>query len=170
MNYKKIYSYTTVVVGSIFFSMIFFGMLISVIFFPKEVWFLIIPMFILLLSGWYAVGIGIIYPIYLSEKGVKYRGKKYIWADIRITAYPIIRRSPQYGYLLLFGKEYFQGEKIKKEIRSGFYVYLKEKPIIEILKYYDKKLLVLDENNILEGRLRSTRKINNIINEHNKNH
>lgn len=70
----------------------------------------------------------------------------------------------------MFGKEYFQGKKIKKEIRSGFYVYLKEKPLIEILKYYDKKLLVLDENNILEGKLRSTGKINNIINEHNKSH
>ena len=170
MKYKKIYSYTTVVIGFFFFCIFLLGMLIPVVLYPIKLWFLIIPMFVLLLSGWYAVRIGIIYPIYLSEKGVKYRGKKYNWADIKITAYPVIRRSPQYGYLLLFGKEYFQGNKIKKETRSGFYVYLKEKPIIEILKYYDKKIQVLDENNLLEGKLRSTKKINSIINEHNKIH
>lgn len=163
MKYKKIYSYTTIVVGSILFSMIFFVMLISVIFFPKEVWFLIIPMFILLLSGWYAVGIGIIYPIYLSEKGVKYRGKKYIWADIKITAYSVPNRGFIESYLLFFGEKYFNINEIKVEKKRGFYVYLMKKPLLEILKYYKDKVLILDMLGV-ENQINSTKKINNIIN------
>lgn len=169
MKYKKIYSYTTIIFISILSSLLFIGMLILVILFPKEVWFLIIPMFILLLSGWYALGTGLIYPIYLSEKGIKYKGRKYTWSDIKITAYSVPNRGFIESYLLFFGEKYFNINEIKVEKKRGFYVYLMKKPLLEILKYYKDKVLILDMLGV-ENQINSTKKINNIINEHNKNH
>lgn len=169
MSYKKMYSYSTVVFGIILFILIIIGMLIPVILFPKEVWFLIIPIFIFLLLGWYSIGVGLIYPIYISNSGIKYRGIKYEWDNIKITAYSIPNRGYIGSYLLFFGENYFNLKDIKAERKRGFYLYLKEKPLIEILKYYKYKILILDFSGI-EDRINSTRKINNIINEHNINH
>lgn len=164
MNNKKIYSYTTVVFSIIFFSVIFAGMLITIVLFPQQAWFLIIPMFVLLLSGWYAISVGILYPIYLSERGIKYRGKEYNWNIIKITAFSVPNRGYIESYLLFFGEKYFDVKEIKNEKRKGFYVYLKEKPLLEILKYYKNEIKILG----IENQINSTRKINTIITEHNK--
>lgn len=169
MKAKKLYCYTTTIALGITMAALLVGMLITVILFPKDTWFLIIGIFLVLLMFWYMIGTGIFTPIYLYEKRIKYRGKEYDWENIRITAVSVPNRGYIESYYLVFGQEYLFGKDLKKQIRYGFWVYLKKKPLNEILKYYNKKIKILSDSENAWGSINSTKKINAIIQKHNDN-
>lgn len=70
MKIRRLYFYTTTIALGIIMITIMVGMLVPIILYPKEAWFLIIGIFLLLLAFWYMVGTGQFTPIYLSEKGI----------------------------------------------------------------------------------------------------
>lgn len=167
MKTKKLYSYTTVFAWGIFIAALLITMLIFVIIFPKQTWFLCIGIFLLILALWYLICTGFFSPIELTETKIKYRGEIYDWKNIRITVYPVLQRSYQFGYYLVFGIDYLSGKELKKQIHRGFWIYLKKKPLNEILKYYKYEIKILNEIENYDNVMRSTKKINTIIKEHN---
>jgi hypothetical protein len=76
-------------------------------------------------------------------------------------------RSTVKGYILLFDKKYLSMKEIKKAMKKTFYIYLNENIINDILKFYKKEILILDHSGN-KDIIQSTKKINFIINEHNK--
>lgn len=110
---------------------------------------------------------GSIYPIYIGEKHVGYRGKKMLWKDIKIT----LHRTAK-NYDLIIGTAYFRGkEKIKQQKKILPCISVKNAKVLnDILPYYNKaKLLVINQNGIEEvPELTGTNsKINAIIIDHN---
>ncbi len=168
MKYKKMYSYKSVNAGIVFYFIFLFLIVLILIFNPRELWFMSILIIIFILIGIYAISVGITYPIQLNEKGLIYRGKEYNWDNIRITAYQIHSRGIYSAYLLLFGESYLDLKTIKSTRKKGFYVYLMKKPLLEILNYYKYNILILDYNGIM-SEINSSKQINQLINEHNKN-
>lgn len=167
MKKSKFNKYTTTISWGIVMGIVFLGMLITIILYPKEMWFLIIGMFLFLLSFWYLVGTGFFTPIYFLDEGIRYKGKIISWTEVKITAYPSLRKSYQYGYYLVFSEKFLYGKELKAEIRNGYWVYLQEKTLIEILKFYHSKIVVLGSKGENDDKIRSTKKINSIINEQN---
>lgn len=170
MKESKFYKYNTTISWGIIMGVFLLGMLVPIILYPKEMWFLIFGMFLLLLSFWYLVGTGFFTPIYLFEEGIRYKGKTISWTEVKITAYPSLRKSYQYGYYLVFSDKFLYGKELKAEIKNGSWIFLQEKRLIEILKFYNSKIVVLGSKGENEERLRSTKQINSIINEHNLKH
>lgn len=163
----RYYSYSSIIYIFIFLVILFIVFLIPLILVPNKSWGLIIPMFIILMYIYYAIQVGMLIPIYLSNEGVNYRYNKYTWDEIRITAYQIMGRSTVKGYILLFDKKYLSMKEIKKAMKKTFYIYLNENIINDILKFYKKEILILDHSGN-KDIIQSTKKINFIINEHNK--
>lgn len=109
---------------------------------------------------------GAIYPIYIDEKLVGFRGKRILWKDIKIT----MQRTAKH-YDLIIGTSYFRGkEKIKQQKKILPCISVKNTKILKnILTHYKAKLLVVDRNGIEEtpGLAGTDNKINAVIIEHN---
>lgn len=169
MKPKKLFCYRTVIIWAIIIVVALIGMLIPIILFPQKAWFLIIGIFLLLLAAWALIATGFFFPIMITEENVKYRGHEYEWTQIKITAYPALRKSFRYGYYLVFGENYLSGKALKTQIRRGFWVYLEERSLLEILKYYNEKIQVINAQETNEKELiKSTSKLKQMINDHNK--
>ncbi len=169
MNKKiKIYTYKTF--GVIFIAVVtpiaIVGAIILSILLPN--WIVItIPFMCCMLFAYIGMIVtGELTPIYLSEKGLKYRKQSISWEDIRVTAIPL-RRSVRYSYYLVFDTEYLYGKEAIKQCRKGFCVYVTKKSLNLILNYYKAKLLVLDARLEKEVLPCATNSINEIINNFN---
>ena len=136
--------------------------------YPKEAWLLLIfPILPCAYIFFDYYKKGFFYPINITDKSVQYKTEIYNWSQIRITAYPWLTRSYQYGYYLIFGTKYFIGDDIKKELKRGFHVYLNIKYLRVILKFYEDKIVVLDVDKKNYDKIKSTKKINKLINNKN---
>lgn len=119
-----------------------------------------------------AVGLfadGALYPIYISDGHVGFRGKKMLWKDIRITLYRSLTSKGRYD--LIIGTAYIRDKKkFKQQKRVLPCIYVKSTKILkEILPYYKAKLLVLNPDGVEETPelIGKNKKINAVINEHN---
>lgn len=151
------------------------GLIILSIFMP-ELLFVTIPAILIMIGTYIAIIVrGEFTPIYLSDKGIEYRGRFIDWMDVKITVIPfsyspflsLYSRCPCVHYLV-FDDKYLFGEDAKKQYKKGFCVYVKKKPLELILQYYQSKILVLDDSLEKEVLPHLTKKINEIINNFNK--
>jgi hypothetical protein len=168
MKRTKLLKYNTTILWEIIIPSVIFIMTVLLILFPLQLWPLLIPLSIIILCEWYLIKTGFFRPIYYTEDELQYRHFSYKWQDIKITAYPALHKSYQYGYYLVFGEQYLYKDELKSQIRKGFYVYLREKSIGEILKNYKRKILILDVLGKNEDELKTNQYIKSIINMHNK--
>lgn len=108
-----------------------------------------------------------LYPIYMDERLVGYRGKKILWKDVKITVHHTAKH-----YDLIIGTAYFKGkEKLKEQKKILPCISVKDTKLLnEILKHYKFKLFVVNQNGVEETPdLAGTKdKINAVIVEHNK--
>ena len=56
----------------------------------------------------------------------------------------------------MFYDKYVNIKEIKSEIKNGFYIYLRPKPLNNIIEKYSKKIFVLDTSG-KEGEIHSTK-------------
>lgn len=131
----------------------------------KKAWILFLPLFSILFCICYVIRIEFFTPIYLLGDQLEYRGKKYFWDDIRITIYTSTG-SGHWSYLI-FGEKYLNREELKSELKKKFYVYLNQKNLDTILKYYNRVILLDDDDRVRIYRKVVSKKIQATIRDHN---
>ncbi len=131
-------------------------------------WVSTLPVALAFFATWYLCYDGLFSPICVSETTIKYNGKEYFWNDINVTAYPEGQRSIHYAYELYIGFQIgYTKETIKKHAICR--VYLNEKNLDVILSHYKKRIMIVDSNGFCQARtMRTTKKIKNKIDEHNR--
>ena len=134
-----------------------------------EVWWMWLPVVELSALVYFLFGRNVIYPVSIYPDRVCYRGKQYRWEEIKITAYPTSNRSSRHTYILLFGTHYFYNHNMREVQRKGFYVYANATVVTEILRYYHRKIWIMDWWGN-QAPINATAKVNRLIREHNKNH
>lgn len=111
---------------------------------------------------------GALYPIYISDRHVGFRGKKYLWKDIKIT---LTRSAFDNRYNLIIGTSLGRDKKtIKRQKKLYPCIYLKNTKILDmILPYYNSKLTVLSSDGVEETPVfnGTNKKIGAVITEHN---
>lgn len=143
------------------------GLVFSIVFNLWMAFAILALLAIILIMGLLADGA--LYPIYISDRHVGFRGKKMLWKDIKITLFMSYWSKGRYD--LIIGTTYFRDKKKIKQIKKTLpCIYLKNTKILEyILPYYRDKLLVINEDGI-EIKPEPTgknKKINAVINEYN---
>lgn len=159
------YGYKATIFSIVIILTFIVSLAITIILYPKGLWILLGFLLAFVLLG---IGFAIdraFFPIYITDNEVEYRGKKYLWSDIKITVYPIGRA----GHLLLINTHYFNDRKdIKRQVRSGPCIFLKNSKILDmILPFYKSKLLVVDRYGVEIDAINSKRKIFELIKQHN---
>ncbi|MCH5146856.1 MAG: hypothetical protein J1F61_02475 [Clostridiales bacterium] len=162
------YGYKATIFDIVLILTFILALIIAIILYPKGLWILLGFLLALVLLG---IGFAIdraFFPIYITDNEVEYRGKKYLWSDIKITVYPTGRA----GHLLLINTVYFNNRKdIKRQIRNGPCIFLKNSKVLDtILPFYKSKLLIVDRYGLEIDTIASKRKIFELIKQHNKNY
>ena len=163
------FGYKETIIDLTLFSALFtVGIALSVMF---GIWMLtaiLVILAIVLLIGLLADGA--VYPVYISDRHVGFRGKKMLWKDIKITVCHS-ESSKRARYDLLIGTNYIKDkDKIKRQRKVLPCLYLKNEKILkDILPYYKSKIMVIDANGfeIVPEVAGPNKKINAIIIEHN---
>lgn len=169
---KKIYMYETnyLLLICIFISYVFSILLIALL--PEIFWLGLIYLCFNLLISFLMIYENVFTPIYISDNGIKFKSKEYVWDDIKITVYPTRNNLIGHSYFLIISDKYYKNFKndklVKKEIMRCPKVYLKLKPLKILLQYYNSKLLVMDFKGINENLPSSTKEINDVINSFNR--
>ncbi|MCM1441223.1 MAG: hypothetical protein NC131_18770 [Roseburia sp.] len=165
----KVYMYETAATMfiAIIAPIVIAGAIVLSVFIPSTM-IITIP-FILCYLILYIVAIvtGHFTPIHLNDKGLEYKKRFISWEDVKITAVPL-RSSLRHCYFLVFDTQYLYGEDAIKQYRRGFCVYVKKNSLNLFLNYYKAKLMVLDTDLEKEVLPYSTKAINEIINNYNK--
>lgn len=179
MANKKIKIYTHITFTTFFVAIIVpiivIGLIVLSILLP-EFLILTIPVMLCLTGAYIGMIVcGELTPKYLSDKGIEYRRKSIDWTDVKITAIPFYSSPYQFlnsrfpcGYYLIFDDKYLLGEDAKKQYKKRFCVYVTKKPLELILQHCQSRILVLDITLKKEVLPHSTKKINEIINNFNK--
>ena len=125
---------------------------------------------ILLAYFTFCICVGYFTPVHITEQGIKYRGMQLTWDEIKITAYPQLNKSFQYGYYLIFDNHYIRDLKEirKKLFLTGCRVYMYEKALSMILLHCKYNVLILNPSASEETLPKSNRKCNKMLVEFNK--
>lgn len=132
--------------------------------------FFIITSVVFLLYFIYCIGVGYFTPIHISNEGIKYRKLQLSWDEIKITAYPQLNKSFQYGYYLIIDDHYIKNlNDIRRKIFiNGCRVYMDKKTLPIILSHCKYKILILNPSATRESLPNSNRKCNEMLIEFNK--
>ena len=118
----------------------------------------------------YAIIIGFFTPLRISDEGIKYRKIHLSWDEIRVTAYPQLNKSFQYGYYLILDNHYLRDlQSIRKKLYMGCRVYMDKKSLPIILSHCKTKILILNPSATSESMPKSNSKCNAMLIEFNKN-
>ncbi len=168
--YKKMYYFTFW--QTLFFSIYILGadvaMIVLIVTNFLPFWVSVLPTCLLFFGTWHLFHTGFWSPIYLNDTNIKFKGKEYLWDDIKITAYPEGQRSLYYQYVLYIGLEFYTNKKEMKK-NSICQVYLNEKNLDMLLAHYNKKILVIDSTGFVQsGMIKAKKQLKIKFEEHNK--
>ena len=165
---KKIYKHSPSIAILVGMIAVFIFSFVFIFVTPALLWFFCPLSIIVALSMAVLSWEGYFNFIYLSEDGIEFKGEKYLWSEIKITAYRGGGRN--FSYYLLIGRNYLHSlQEVKRQMRCGPCVYLENVKRLELLSAnYQAKFVVLDSDANETADLTSTEKINNAIKEHNR--
>lgn len=161
------YGYKATVAFLIIFGILLFGSaVVSIIF---SLWGLIAVLIVLaIILIVCLINDGALYPIYIDNRHVGFRGKKLLWKDIKIT---LCRAPSSKRYDLIIGTAFLRDKNyIKRQKKQCPCISLNNAEILKtVLQYYKAKLLVVNTDGIEQmPELTGLNKdINAVIIEHN---
>lgn len=168
----KLYMYDTWIFCLILWIFGIVASIVAMCFLWRNIYYLIacfVIAVILVVSLIYLIIIGMFTPIKISDNEIEYKKIRIEWKDIKITAYPKLHSSFQYGYYLIFDTQYLYSLKdIRKKLFKGCRVYMKKRSLLTILNYCQTKILILNPKADKEVLPKSNSVCNQLLTEFNK--
>ena len=135
--------------------------------YPEEIEQILFPVLFLpwllfaLFAFWWD---GILIPIFISDEGIECRGELIPWDGMKITAFC----SSRGAIWFVIGTDYLSGRDLKRKARKGYGLCVTPKRLQFLLPRCNSRVLVLNSWAETEIELLTKRKINVMINEHNR--
>lgn len=162
------FGYKATVFDIVLLSIIILSLSVASILYPRGLWYFLgfILASVLLIIAFFIDGA--YYPIYITDKEIEYRGKKYPWSEVKITVLPASRGRAY--YLIIDTRYYPHSDDLRKKRNKLPCIFLNNKRALDcILPFYQTKFFLTNGYGEIMDEM-GLKNLDEIIKRHNETH